>query len=179
MLAWPRTTVLLVLASSWVRAQLTIENPKKLDIPEPQAQALFLNINRVMESEFHSPGTLENKLRVRLVLGQPQERFTIDDSLGNGTIYLERWNEGKFAVSTMRLAVQHLLGPDRQKKMLEEIVRRTRDTAPVSTAQLHNDSAPAPLPPEILPPPETCVAGIANAALRGGNCSPVRPVPVR
>jgi len=178
MLTWHRTAVLLLLGTSALRAQLTIENPRKLDAPEPQIQALFRNITRVVESEFHSPGALEDKFRVRLVLGQAKERFTIDDPQGNGTVYLGNWNEGKFAVSTMRLAIQHLLGPDRQKKMLEEIVRRTRETAPVSAAQLRKEGIPV-TPPDAFPSPDACVAGIANAPLRGNSCSPIRPVPIR
>src|SRR5205085_10320575 len=107
------TSVLLLAASFAARAQLTVENPRHLDFPEQQAQVLFMTTNRVLESEFHSPGALENTFHVRLVLGEKAERFTIDDAFGNGSIYLEKWNEGKFAVSAMRLAVQHLLVPDR------------------------------------------------------------------
>ena len=62
------TTVLLLLASSLMRAQLVLENPKHLDVPEKQAQVLFLTTARVLEAEFHSPGTLENTFRMRLVL---------------------------------------------------------------------------------------------------------------
>ncbi len=76
---------------------------------------------------------------MRLVLGEKAERFTIDDPSGNGTIYLEKWNEGRFGVAAMRLAVQHLLGPDRQKRMLEEIVRRTHEIAPIKAGQLRNE----------------------------------------
>jgi hypothetical protein len=72
MLAWHRTAVLLLLANASLSAQLTIENPKNLEVPEEHVQTLFLNTNRVMEAEFHSPGSLENKFRVRLVVGQPQ-----------------------------------------------------------------------------------------------------------
>lgn len=148
-------------------------------MPEQQVHALFLNINRVMEAEFHSPGNLETKFRVRLVLGQPQERFTIDDPFGNGTIYLERWNEGRFAVSTMRLALQHLLGPDRQKKMLEEIGRRTRATAPVSAEQLRQHGAIATPAPDLAPFPDACISGVTHAALRGDSCGQPRPMQVR
>ena len=166
MSACHRTAVLLLLATSLSRAQLTIENPKHLDVPEPQAQALFQTTTRVLESEFHSPGALENKFRIRLVLGEKPERFTIDDPLGNGTIYLERWNEGRFAVATMRLAVQHLLAPERQKRMLEEIVRRTNEIAPVSAAELHRERIDMPQPG----PQSDCIARIPDAAVRGLPC---------
>jgi len=174
MLAWHCTAVWLLLASSSLCAQLTIENPKKLNVPESQVQALFVNINHVMESEFHSPGTLQGRFRVRLVLGEQQERFTIDDPDGNGTIYMEHWDEGKFTVSTMRLALQHLMGPDRQKKLLGEIGRRMRETAPITAAQLRKEGAPAPLPPPASIGPDVCVA----SGIRGGACISIRrPMP--
>jgi hypothetical protein len=124
---------LFLLASSLMRAQLVLENPKHLDVPEQQAQVLFLATNRALEAEFHAPGTLENTFRMRLVLGEKAERFTINDPSGNGTIDLEKWNEGGFAVAAMRLAVQHLLVPERQKRTPEEIVGRTREIAPIKT----------------------------------------------
>jgi len=48
MLAMHRTTVLFLLASSMMRAQLVLENPKHLDVPEQQAQVLFLTTARVL-----------------------------------------------------------------------------------------------------------------------------------
>jgi len=121
------------------------KTPSIWTVPEQQAQVLFLTTNRVVEAEFHAPGTLENTFRMRLVLGEKAERFTIDDPSGNGTIYLEKWNEGRFAVAAMRLAVQHLLGPDRQKRMLEEIGHHARraggsDLRRAGSGRQHRDS---------------------------------------
>ena len=166
MLAVHLMSVLLLAASSLAWAQLVIENPGHLDMPEQQAQVLFLTTNRVLESEFHSPGALENAFRMKLVLGEKAERFTIDDSSGNGTIYLEKWNEGKFAVAAMRLAVQHLLVPERQKRMLEEIVRRTHEIVPIKAAQLRNE----PPSPGVPPLQDDCISQMMNAALRGVDC---------
>jgi hypothetical protein len=176
MLACRWTTVLLVVASSLVRAQLTIENPKHLDVPEERAQAVFLTTTRVMEDEFRSPRVLENRFRMRLVLGETPERFTIDDPFGNGSLYLESWNEGKFAVAAMRLAIQHLLVPERQKRMLEEIGRRTREIAPVSAGRLRKEGASA-LP--LSDDQDDCVARMTNAAVHGVNCKPAGIVPRR
>jgi len=166
MLAVHLMSVFLLAASSLAWAQLVIENPGHLDMPEQQAQLLFLTTNRVLESEFHSPGALENAFRMKLVLGEKAERFTIDDSSGNGTIYLEKWNEGKFAVAAMRLAVQHLLVPERQKRMLEEIVRRTHEIAPIKAAELRNEPA-SPAVPHLQ---GDCISQMMNAAFRGVDC---------
>lgn len=161
-----RTAVLLALASSLLRAQLAIENPKHLDVSEAQAQALFLTTTRVMEKEFNVPGVLENKFRMKLVLGQAPERFTIDDPAGNGTLYLERWNEFKFTATTMRLAIQQLLVPERQQRMMDVIVRRAHEIAPVSAADLRREEIQIPQPR----PQNDCVGRITNAAVPGIPC---------
>jgi hypothetical protein len=176
MLAWRGSIALLVFASSFLRAQLTIENPKHVEVPEQQAQALFLVTQRVMESEFHSPGSLENRFRMRLVLGQAPEHFTVDDAQGNGTLFLEKWDDGKFAVAAMRLAVQHLLGPERQQKMLQEIRKRTSEVAPVPVSKLHGQPMPSASPSNpAWAIPDKCMDQMTNAALRVTACqsSPV------
>jgi hypothetical protein len=177
MLAWHRTAVLLVLASSSLSAQLSIENPKKMEVPEEHIQTLFLNTNRVMEAEFHSPGSLENKFRARLVLGQPQERLSIDDADGNASVYLERWDEGKFVFAVMRVGLQRLLDSGRQNRMFDEIARRTRQT-PVSAAQLRKEGSPVPAL-EASRIPDTCVDGMSNSALQSDPCARPRHVPMR
>lgn len=161
-----RTAVLLVLASSLLRAQLAIENPKHLDVSEAQAQALFLTTTRVMEKEFNVPGVLENKFRMKLVLGQAFERFTIDDSAGNGTLYLEHWNEFKFTATTMRLAIQQLLVPERQQRMMDVIVQRAHEIAPVSAADLHREKIEIPQPR----PQDDCLGRMTDASIGGHPC---------
>lgn len=163
-----RTAVLLLFASSLLSAQLAIENPKHLDMSEPQAQALFLTTTRVMEKEFNAPGALENKFHMKLVLGQTPERFTIDDPAGNGTLYLERWNEFKFTATTMRLAIQQLLVPERQQRMMDVIVRRAHEIAPVSAAELPTEKIDLPQPKLR----DDCIDRMTNAAVSGIPCKP-------
>jgi hypothetical protein len=165
-------TATLVLASSSLPAQLKIENPKRLDVPEHLAQALFLTTSRMMEAEFHSPGSAENQLRMRLVLGETPERLIEDDPFGNGTIYLERWNENKFAFAAMRLAILHLLGAKRQEHILQEIVGRSHKIAPVSAAQLPKEPQPQPSLP--LTTHSSCVRQITDASAVGIPCGPPR-----
>ena len=170
-----RTVVLLLFASSLLSAQLAIENPKHLDVSEAQAQALFLTTTRVMEKEFNAPGALENKFHMKLVLGQTPERFTIDDPAGNGTLYLERWNEFKFTATTMRLAIQQLLVPERQQRMMDVIVRRAHEIAPVSAATLRHETVDVALPQSS----DECVSRITNAALSGIPCKPGARLPAQ
>ncbi len=118
MLAVHLMSVLSLAASSLAWAQLVIENPGHLDMPEQQAQVLFLTTNRVLESEFHSPGALENAFRMKFVLGEKAERFTIDDSSGNGTIYLEK-SAGKPSASPLTIPqeTEHLSGKVERRKI--------------------------------------------------------------
>ncbi len=160
--------LLLIFACASLQAQLTIENPKHLEVPEHLAQALFLTASRVTETEFHSPASPENRPRMRLVLGQTPERLTEDDRFGNGTIYLERWNETKFTFAAMRLAVLRIVGSKRQERMLREIVRRAHDIAPVPAAELHKETKPTPR----LPTQRTCYEEITDVTGRGHFCGP-------
>jgi len=178
MLASNRMTLFLLLASSWVPAQLVVENPKHLDLPEPQAQVLLRTTARLVEQEFHRPGALENKFHLRLVLGQTPEHFTVDDPAGGGAIYLERWDEGKFALATMQIAIQRLLPPERQQQVLQEILRRARGVAPVDAARLRKEDVPGPQL-DASPLEDECVAAIANMSLRGRPCGRPRPLQVR
>src|SRR5262249_55326415 len=172
MSACHRTTVLLLLASSLMQGKLEIVNPKHLDVPAAPALALFQSTTRIMEKEFNVPGAFENKFHMRLVLGQTSERFTIDDPAGNGTLYLERWNEFKFTATTMRLAVQQLLVPERQQKMLDLIVRRAHEIAPVSAVDLGQEKMAA--PQQHLQ--DDCIGRIANAAVPGVPCRSAQAV---
>lgn len=161
-------TALLVLACPSLQSQLTIENPKHLEVPEHLAQALFLTASRITEAEFHSPASRENRPRMRLVLGQTPERLIEDDQFGNGTMYLEQWNENKFAFAAMRLAVLRIVGPKRQERMLREIVRRAHDIAPVSAVALNKKAKPSPR----LSTERTCLEEIIDTTARGGPCGP-------
>jgi hypothetical protein len=127
-----------------------------------------------MEKEFNAHGVLENRFHMKLVLGQTPERFTIDDPAGNGTLYLERWNEFKFTTTTMRLAIQQLLVPERQERMMDVIVRRAHEIAPVSAAELHNEKIDLPQ----VKLRDDCIGRMTNAAIPGVPCKPgegIRP----
>jgi|SRR5215470_7466267 len=162
-------SALLVVASTLLQAQLTIENPKHLEVPDPLAQALFLTASRVVETEFHCLASAENTLRIRLVLGQTTEHLTENDSFGNGSIYLERWDENKFAFAAMRLVLLRIIGPHRQERMLREIVSRAHDIAPVRPAELHKETTPS----SDLSTQRSCLEEITDARGRGRPCGPL------
>ena len=53
----------------------------------------------------HDSSKLEFPLT--LVLGERNERYTVDDNNGAYTIYLDDWNEAHFASSALMLVVHH------------------------------------------------------------------------
>lgn len=116
-------------------AQVTIQNPRHLLVPEQEVEALHSMICRVVAKEFHvHQGRPASP--VILVLGQDQERTVADEANGSFTIYLKRWNEVTFAMSDLQLAVQRVVLRDRWERMAREIVRRSTQITPVPVERL-------------------------------------------
>ena len=116
-------------------AQLTITNPKHLDLPEPRARVLLSETCRVVANEFHvhNPSDLEYSLT--LVLGEKDEGYGIDNE-GKVTLYLQQWSESKFIDEATRLAVQSLANRDRVQRLAKEILRRSNRILPVPQSSL-------------------------------------------
>lgn len=124
---------------------LTIVNPNQLDIPDERARVLLLTTCRLVAEEFHQkPKHVE--ITMTLVLGAGDERYSIDKK-GLLTMYLERWDEGKFVDGVITSAIQWMAPLPMRNQMLTEIVRRTDLIVPVSAKQLRVPGAHSPTPP--------------------------------
>src|ERR1700747_1210691 len=97
--------ILIVLANSLAFAELTIDNPKHLDVPEEKARVLLRLACRAIAKEFHSREQLKAEVDFRLVLGEKDERYGINEQTGGSTLYLQEWNETKFTTAAIRLAM--------------------------------------------------------------------------
>ena len=127
-------------------AQLTITNPKHLDLPEHRARVLLIETCRVVANEFHvhNPSDLEYSLT--LVLGEKDEGYGIDNE-GKVTLYLQQWSKNKFVDEATRLAVQSLANCERVQRLAREILRRSNRVLPVPQGSLRSpDPFPRPLP---------------------------------
>jgi hypothetical protein len=123
-------TALVLLGSVVSTAQIMIDNPQHLDIPEQRAQVLHNIICRVVAEEFHiRGGKVEGP--VVLILGEQKEQSTADEFNRVYTIYLERWDEATFAISDIRLAVQRMVFRNHWERMAREVVRRAEQVSPV------------------------------------------------
>ena len=127
--------ILTLLLSSSGNAQIKIENPNHLDLPEQQVRMLHNIICRVVAEEFRiRGGKLEGP--VTLIVGNGKAHGLADEVNGEFTIYLDHWDEPVFAMADMRLAVQRTLTQDRWNRMAREIIHRMNDVSPVTADKL-------------------------------------------
>ena len=130
---------LMFLLGSPADAQITVENPQHLELPEQRAQVLHRIICHVVADELHIRGA-KTEFPVILVLGEPEERIGVDDDGMPRKIYLMRWDEASFAISDMQLAVQRAVIRDHWQQMTNEVLRRWKQVAPVQHSELNGAS---------------------------------------
>lgn len=126
---------LLLLTACPVLAQVHIQNPKHLPVPEEKAQVIFNTACRVVADEFHVPHS-QLAFSLVLVLGEESQRYTANEETGTYAVYLRQWDPVQFADSAMRLAVQRLVPPQRRNRMLTAILFRSREIAPISVEEI-------------------------------------------
>jgi hypothetical protein len=132
-----RLLALILLAGTICAAQVTIQNPQHLEIPEQRVQALHRVICRAVADEFHvRGGRVEGP--VLLVLRTGKEITVADEANGLYTIYLDHWDELTFTVSDLRLAVQRMVSSDRWQRMVEGVIHRVGKMSPVDAHALRN-----------------------------------------
>jgi hypothetical protein len=167
-----RITVLflLMLASSCMFAQLTIDNPKHLNFPESQAQVLLEMSCRAVAKELHLADESKIRFGLRLVIGQEDERFSFDEKTGTPTLFLREWDAGKFATAAVRFAVRRSIGPERQQEIILDMLRRSEKIAPVSAAHLHGFVELKSQSPQRG---NDCLRGIADSSLREVHCDSI------
>jgi hypothetical protein len=114
--------VLLVATPIWGWTPVTILNPKHLPVPEEEVNRLFQTTCRVVAQEFHLQNEEALDFRLVLVMGERDEHVMADEDKGVYIVYLNRWNEGKFATSAMRLAVWRVVPRKRRDELVRNIL---------------------------------------------------------
>jgi len=137
---------------------LTIVNPGQIEIPDERARVLLLMTCRVVAEEYHRKPE-DAELKMTLVLGDADEHYSVDKE-GRMTLYLGRWDEGKFVNGVINSAVQWLAPLSLRNQMFTEILRRTDRIAPVSAKQLRRPGGNSPVPTGESYP--TCVSETAT-----------------
>jgi len=118
------------LAVSPGNAQLKVENPQHLKFEADRAQVLHRIICHVVANELRMRES-KTEFPVTLVLGDPEERIRVDEDGIPRTVYLSSWDEAHFAISDMQLVMQRAVILEYWQRMMNEVVRRWKEVAPV------------------------------------------------
>jgi hypothetical protein len=111
-------------------AQITVEKHGAY-VPDEKVNILYQTTFRVVAQEFRLRDSSDLRFPVTLVLGDPNERVLGDELNKVYVIYMERWDEAKFALAASRIAVQHLVSEERKNRIVHEILRRSNQIAPL------------------------------------------------
>lgn len=155
------------LVSPFAFSQLTIENPKQQDVPEAQARILLQMSVQAVAKELRPAQNTSAEFPLRLVIGQEDEHFGVDQKTGVPTLFLRHWDPVKFTTAAVTFAIQKSVRPERQQQMILEIVRHSKTVAPISAGQLRG-SAEIAIPG--LPTVNDCLKGISDSTLREPPC---------
>ena len=147
-------------------AQVSIQNPQNLEIPEPRVQVLHRIVCRVIGEEFHLKAhEIDDAMSLVLSEGKETEGKIDGNSGGSPTIYLGHWDEAAFAVTDMQLMLHKVVSRERQRKMMRKIVQRLNQIAPVDARTLH--SASTSIPASSPKPADGCISAISDASVQG------------
>ncbi|HEY7095367.1 MAG TPA: hypothetical protein VH437_01475 [Terriglobales bacterium] len=125
--------VALSTSAGW--AQVRIQS-NGVNVPEEKVTALYNATFHVVAQEFHLQDSSDLRFPVTLVLGEQNERVLGDEVGKVYVIYMNDWNEAKFALAASRIALQHLVSEERKNRMVSDIVRRADRITPVSAQAL-------------------------------------------
>ncbi len=128
-------SVVVLVGSPASSAQITVNNPRSLTLPDNKPQILLRMACRVVADEFHVHDTAKLDFPLILVLGEPFH-YTADDENQVYTIYLDRWDDTLFVSSAVMLATHRVVTKDQYKKMVVEILRRADHASPISAQNL-------------------------------------------
>ncbi len=135
-------------------AQVTIQNPKKLPVPEARVAVIYDVVRRLVFEEVKPVGGKPVNLKLTLALAvRPQAGYLTNEDEGTVEIYLDEWDENRFAQAVMALSMQLALPVKRRREILQEAQRRADLLAPVDVGELKNQNVSArplatPAPPD-------------------------------
>ena len=106
------TVSLLVGLACWsvVAQAQVIRNPQNLDVPQAKVNVIYRTTLRVLSENFDVE-EISELYPVTLTLGSDEERYVEDEDNKVDAIYLKTWDEKKFAISVMRLALENFGRP--------------------------------------------------------------------
>jgi hypothetical protein len=124
--------VFVTLCGAGLNAQVSIVNPKHVTVPGGRVEAIYHSALQVVAANFDEENKDILRFPVTLFLGEEDERYVADEDQQLDAVYLAGWNENKFTVSVMRLAMEHLLDHECRNQLLGEILSRADAISPVA-----------------------------------------------
>lgn len=165
------SVIVLLVTNSLGFAQLTISNPKHLDLPEDRARVLLIEACRVVANEFHQRNSSDVEYSLILVLGEKGEGWGIDNE-DRITLYLREWNETKFVDAATRIAIQSLANRERVQRLAKQILLRSNRILPVSQNALKDPRLLRPGHPAAAG--EDCISAVRDKPCPTTNIGPDR-----
>lgn len=126
--------VILSAACAW--PQVTILNPRHVLVPQERVNLLFRMSRDVISKEFQLKDPRRMDFPLILVLGEENERLSLDEDHQVYMVLLNKWDESKFVTSVMRLAVWRVVPRARRNELVLEILQRANTVGPVSVGSL-------------------------------------------
>ena len=118
--------------------ELTIENPKGLPVKQEEVSLLYTLVCQQVAETFHVKNYKDIEVPLTLVLGEERERYLIDHLTGAATIYLQQWNEPRFASAAVMIAFHHVLTNDQFQTVVTKALKRFSKIAPETVTTLRN-----------------------------------------
>ena len=107
--------LLILIAASLSEAQLSVMNPKQLEVPQERANVLLSTACQVVAQEFKVSDPSALRFSLVLVLEEKEEHYTVDEKKLEYKLFMKEWDETKFAALVMRLCVQRLRRTSRRR----------------------------------------------------------------
>jgi hypothetical protein len=127
--------LLIMLAAACIsQAQLSVENKDHLVVPSQRPQIIYATACRVVREEFHLKHAELRDFPLSLVLGSREDRYEDDHDAGMYHIYLTVWDEKKFAVGVIRLAIESMVNKQRRDRLIWEILTRANAIMPLNAS---------------------------------------------
>jgi len=159
----------MMLAASACAAQITIVNPKQLEVSPEKGNVVLSTACRVVAEEFRVSDPSVLRFSLVLVLGEREEHYTVDEKKLEYKLYMKEWDETKFATLALRLCVQQLPTREQEARLLKEILHRSDRISPVTANQLRRNAAVR------LPPPprgSDCMSAVREQRCQNPNSPP-------
>ena len=144
-------TLLVMLAAACIsQAQLKVENRGDLVVPSERPQIIYATACRVVREKFHLKHSELRDFPLTLVLGSPEDQYQDDHDAAIYRIYLRVWDEKKFAVGVMRLAIEGMVDQQQRDHLVWLILTRANAVMPVNASDSRDSSQPSQSPTNAL-----------------------------